>query len=92
MRKKEVQTFDELMDPTIQALRRLGGSGSIDELVPEIVRLLELPQEVADVPHGATGRTELEYRSAWARTYLGRLGSSRTPSGASGRSLPKARR
>ena len=74
MRKKEVPTFDELMNPTIQALRRLGGSGSIDELVPEIVRLLELPQEVADVPHGATGRTELEYRSAWARTYLRKAG------------------
>jgi len=43
MRKKEVPTFDELMDPTVQALRRLGGSASIDELVPEIVRLLGLP-------------------------------------------------
>lgn len=33
-----------------------------------------LPQEVADVPHGTTGRTELEYRAAWARTYLRRVG------------------
>lgn len=62
------------MEPTVQALKRLGGSASIDELVPEIVRLLGLPQEVADVPHGTTGRTELEYRSAWARTYLRRVG------------------
>lgn len=74
MKKKEVPTFDELMDPTVQALKRLGGSASIDELVPEIVRLLSLPQEVADVPHGTTGRTELEYRSAWARTYLRKAG------------------
>lgn len=74
MRKKEVPTFDELMHPTVQALRHLGGSASIDELVPEIVRLLGLPQEVADVPHGTTGRTELEYRSAWARTYLRKAG------------------
>lgn len=74
MKKKEVPTFDELMDPTVQALKRLGGSASIDELVPEIVRSLNLPQEVADVPHGTTGRTELEYRSAWARTYLRRAG------------------
>src|SRR5215216_393980 len=74
MKKKEVPTFDELMDPTVQALRHLGGSASIDELVPEIVRLLGLPQEVADVPHGTTGRTELEYRSAWARTYLRKAG------------------
>ena len=74
MKKKEVPTFDELMNPTLQALKRLGGSASIDELVLEIVRLLELPQEVADVPHGATGRTELEYRAAWARTYLRKSG------------------
>ena len=58
------------MNPTLQALRRLGGSASIDELVPEIVKFLGLPREVAEVPHGATGRTELEYRAAWARTYL----------------------
>ena len=74
MKKKAVPTFDELMNPTLQALKRLGGSASIDELVPEIVRLLELPQELADVPHGTTGRTELEYRSAWARTYLRKAG------------------
>lgn len=35
---------------------------------------MNLPQEVAEVPHGTTGRTELEYRSAWARTYLRNAG------------------
>lgn len=72
--KKDVPKFDELMNPTLQALKRLGGSASIDELVPEIVRFLGLPQQVAEVPHGATGRTELEYRAAWARTYLRNAG------------------
>ena len=74
MRKNKVPKFDELMDPSVQALKSLGGSASIDELVPEIVKLLGLSQEVADVPHGATGRTELEYRAAWARTYLRKAG------------------
>jgi restriction system protein len=74
MKKKEVPTFDDLMNPTLQALKRLGGSASIDELVPEIVRAMGLPQEIADVPHGNSGRTELEYRSAWARTYLRKAG------------------
>ena len=72
--KKDVPKFDEVMNPTLQALKRLGGSASIDELVPEIVRFLSLPQQVAEVPHGATGRTELEYRAAWARTYLRNAG------------------
>jgi restriction system protein len=70
MKKDLLPKFDELMDPTIQALKRLGGSASIDELVPEIVKLLNLPQELADIPHKNTGRTKLEYRSAWARSYL----------------------
>ena len=74
MAKNKVPRFDELMDPSVQALKRLGGSASIDELVPEIVRLLGLSQEVADLPHGATGRTKLEYRAAWARTYLRKAG------------------
>jgi len=72
--RRGVPKFDELMNPTLQALKRLGGSGSIDELVPEIVKFLNLPQEVAEVPHGTTGRTELEYRAAWARTYLRNAG------------------
>jgi restriction system protein len=68
MKKRDVPQFDELMNPTLQALKRLGGNAAIDELLPEIVRILGLPQDVADIPHGTSGRTELEYRSAWART------------------------
>ena len=74
MKKNKVPQFDALMAPSVQALKSLGGSASIDELVPEIVRLLGLSQEVTEVPHGATGRTELEYRAAWARTYLRKAG------------------
>ena len=74
MGKNKVPKVDELMDPSVQALKSLGGSASIEELVPEIVRLLGLSQEVADVPHGTTSRTELEYRAAWARTYLRKAG------------------
>lgn len=74
MKKNKVPRFDELMAPSIQGLKNLGGSASIDELVPEIVQLLDLPQEVIEAPHGTTGRTELEYRAAWARTYLHKAG------------------
>jgi restriction system protein len=74
MKNKDLPTYDELMDFTLAALKQLGGSASNDELVPEIVRLMGLPQDVADVPHGTTGQTELEYRAAWARTYLRKAG------------------
>jgi restriction system protein len=85
--RKGVPKFDALMNPTLQALKRLGGSASIDELVPEIVKFLSLSQKVAEVPHGTTGRTELEYRAAWARTYRGMRVTLRTQNEACGRSL-----
>lgn len=62
------------MNPTLDSLRELGGSASIHELVDEIIRHLELPDEVADVPHGDGRQTEVEYRAAWARTYLKKAG------------------
>ena len=63
--KREVPQFDEFMNPTLQAQRQLGGSASIDELVSEIVQVLRLPQNVTEVPHGTTGRTEMDYRAAF---------------------------
>lgn len=71
----DVPSYDELMNPTLQALRHLGGSASIHELADEIVRIMDLPSEVAEVPHGEGGsQSELEYRAAWARTYLKQYG------------------
>jgi restriction system protein len=75
MKKELLPKFDDLIDPTLQALKLLGGSASIDELAREIVKLLNIPQELAEIPHqGNTGRTELEYRSAWARSFLKKAG------------------
>lgn len=67
----DVPTFDRLLNPTLAALRRLGGSASITELLEQIVEDLQLPQEVAEQAHSGRGnQTELEYRLAWSRTYL----------------------
>lgn len=68
-------SFDKLLNPTLRALRRLGGSASITELLERIVEDLRLPQEVVEQPHPGRGnRIELEYRLAWARTYLKNYG------------------
>jgi restriction system protein len=74
MKKKDLPPFEDLMNPTLQALRNLGGSASIDELVRGIVAILSLPSDVTEVPHGNSSRTELDYRAAWARTYLRNAG------------------
>jgi len=53
---KNMPTFDSLMNPLLNALSQLGGSGSIDEILA--------------VPHKKSNQTEVAYRLAWARTYL----------------------
>jgi restriction system protein len=72
--RNRVPTFDELNWPALVALRALGGSASISEHLSELVRREEVLEQVSAIPHGDTGRTELEYRLAWARTTLKRAG------------------
>jgi len=72
--KHRVPTFDELNWPALVALRELGGSASISEHLSKLVELKEVPDSIAGILHGDSGRTELEYRLAWARTWLRRCG------------------
>ena len=72
--KAEVPQFHELMNPTLAALRTLGSSASIDEITREVAQNLVLPAQVVELQHGETSETELEYRLAWARTYLKQYG------------------
>jgi restriction system protein len=68
----EMPTFDALMNPLLEAMRALGGSGSIDEIYEKVVELQEIPEEITFVPHNPekSNQTEVAYRLAWARTYL----------------------
>ncbi len=64
-----VPQYHKLFNPLLQALRRLGGSASIAELDEEVTKALALtPEEIAE-PHDER-QTRLQYRMAWARTYL----------------------
>lgn len=61
----------ELLNPTLAALRKLGGSASISELFDQVVEDLKPNQEALERLHtGHTQKTELEYRLDWARTRL----------------------
>lgn len=67
--------MERLMNPTLDALRRLGGSASVTELLEQVIEDLRLPQELVEHPHvGRGNRTEVEYRLAWSRTYLKKYG------------------
>lgn len=64
----------ELMTPTLDALRQLGGSATIAELVDKVIDIIKPSQEILEHPHGDGRKTELEYQLAWARTYLKKAG------------------
>lgn len=71
-----VPTFDALMNPLIQALKQLGGSGTIEEIdrkVAEIANLSDAQLEILHDPEKSS-QTEVEYRLAWTRTYLKKYG------------------
>jgi restriction system protein len=60
------------MNPVIQALKELGGSGTIEEINAKVAEIVGLSDEQLEILHNPDkgGQTEFEYRLAWARTYL----------------------
>lgn len=76
MSKSSIPPYEQLMNPVIAALKKLGGSGTIEEinnLTSEIAHLSPKHLEVLHNPE-KDSRTEVEYRLAWARTYLKQFG------------------
>lgn len=68
---RQLPTFDEFMQPAVQALKDLGGSGTIEEINSRVFEIMKLPDAVLQVPHGNDqAGSEVEYRMAWTRTYL----------------------
>jgi len=65
--------YDELFNPVLQALHRLGGSATNEEIEEKLAAILDLSNEaVEEIHRGST--TKLSYRAAWAKNYLKRLG------------------
>ena len=64
----------DLMNPALNALRTLGGSASIYELLRQVIKDLQLSPEVIDAARQGGSKTDLAYRLAWTRSYLKKLG------------------
>ncbi|MGQ0737464.1 MAG: restriction endonuclease, partial [Bacteroidota bacterium] len=65
-----IPTLEECIEPTIEALIQLGGSGSVDEINEKVFELLKLSNEQLNIPHVNDTRSEIEYRLAWTKHYL----------------------
>lgn len=74
MQPSLVPPYQQILWPIVTALRELGDSGSIDEIVSTVLRREDLSDLQQQVLHGDGPQTEIEYRLAWARTYLKGMG------------------
>lgn len=76
MSATKVPSYDTFMNPVIQALKDLGGSGTIEEINNKVIDLTHLTPQQLELLHDPErgGQTEIEYRLAWARTYLKKYG------------------
>ena len=64
---------DDLFNPTLKAIKELGGSASVSEMEEEVAQLLNLAEDAINEIHRES-TTKLTYRLAWARNYLKRYG------------------
>lgn len=74
MSTSSLPQYQHLLWPTIVALRDLGGSGSIEEIVDRVLQQGDYSEDQQAVLHKDGPNTEIEYRLAWARTYLKGMG------------------
>jgi restriction system protein len=76
MTDSSIPTYDSMMNPVIEGLQRLGGSGTIAEINEEVFEILGLSDEQLDSPHDPEkgSATEVEYRLHWTRTHLKKYG------------------
>ena len=68
--------YDDLINPALQALKELGGSGTNEEINTKVIEIAHVPSEQLDILHNPAkgGMTEIEYRLMWTRTYLKKYG------------------
>lgn len=66
----EVPSFDQLMWPTLKALKVMGGSATNAEILDKIIENEQIPERVQNVIHTDDRQTKLHYNLAWAKTYL----------------------
>ena len=61
----------ELIVPTIKALKKLGGTATIEKITKKVIELESYSEKIKNEPQkGEKQRTKLEYRLAWTRTYM----------------------
>jgi restriction system protein len=74
MARPDIPRWKDLLWPTLDALRALGGSGSIEEIETTVDAIVGFTEEQQAVLHKSGPLSEINYRLAWVRTYLKGVG------------------
>lgn len=69
-----IPTYSDLLWPTLRAVRDIGDSGTIEEIVEKVIVAEGFTDEQLAVPAKNGRRSLIEYRLAWARSYLKGMG------------------
>lgn len=69
----DIPSYDTFMWPIIERLKAHGRSMTNAEMDDDVATHMGLTDEQRALEHGDTGRSEVEYRMAWARTYLKKI-------------------
>lgn len=70
-----IPRYNELLWSTLRSVRELGHSAKLDEIDERVIERENFSDEQLAVLHNEGPRSELEYRLAWARTYLKGMGA-----------------
>ncbi|CAN5233411.1 restriction endonuclease [soil metagenome] len=71
----EIPSYDHFMWPVIERMKVHGRSMTNAEMDDDVAGYMGLSDDQRSVEHGNTGRSVVEYRMAWARTYLKKIGA-----------------
>ena len=72
----DIPPFQELMWPTVVALRQLGGSAHTDAISEAVIEAAGSTENQEQVTRGLEDRmSTIDYQLAWARTYLKNIGA-----------------
>jgi len=67
--------YNELMWPTLKAIKALGGSATNREIADRVIEVEGFSEDLQSIMHKDGPHTEIEYRLMWSRTYLKGVGA-----------------
>jgi restriction system protein len=70
-----IPAYNDLLWPTLSAVREIGDSGTIEEIVEKVIELESFSEDQQAITHGDGPKSEIDYRVAWARSYLKGMGA-----------------